>query len=363
MRRITLLAGLVAAFALWPVAVLAQDDPEPAEEVDDAAVVDDEGGDEAVAEDEAEEGDEAVAEDEAEGGDEAEGEAEAEEEVEGEEAEGDTPPPPPSSDEEGAGKAAGDKKSAGAATPPSDEKGAGKAAGDKKSAGAADPASDEKGAGKAASDKKSTGAVILAKKRKHFTAIGAAPIDREDTALRVAVGYPEFQALYHMPFDRDLEWAVGGGVFYGLNAQTAGDITGGMVLAEGRWRFFHDQDHSIALTAAPALMLGADTKRNVLGGLVLDFPGVTYDYEIKGEHHAVLGFHIPWGIFVSREGTGARIPFVFKMGMEFAVSQAVHVFVTSELGVDVWAGKLPDEILSRSAYLFARGLAGAAFTL
>ena len=341
MRRITLLAGLVAAFALWPVAVLAQDDPEPAEEVDDAAVVDDEGGDEAVAEDEAEEGDEAVAEDEAEGGDEAEGEAEAEEEVEGEEAEGDTPPPPPSSDEEGAGKAAGDKKSA----------------------GAADPASDEKGAGKAASDKKSTGAVILAKKRKHFTAIGAAPIDREDTALRVAVGYPEFQALYHMPFDRDLEWAVGGGVFYGLNAQTAGDITGGMVLAEGRWRFFHDQDHSIALTAAPALMLGADTKRNVLGGLVLDFPGVTYDYEIKGEHHAVLGFHIPWGIFVSREGTGARIPFVFKMGMEFAVSQAVHVFVTSELGVDVWAGKLPDEILSRSAYLFARGLAGAAFTL
>jgi hypothetical protein len=344
-----LIAGLVVALTALPRFALAQEEPAEAEEVDGATEVDEEEGVEEGEEGEGQDpptkpppkgeaADEEEGEDDEAQADEEKGEEAAdEEEGEDDEAEAD--------EEEG-----GEDDEDGGLSP-----GAASAEKEKKTDGAATSQEDKKG-------------VKVLKKggkngRRHFTAIGAAPIDREDTALRVAVGYPEFQALYHMPFDRDLEWAVGGGVFYGLNAQTAGDITGGMVLAEGRWRFFHDQDHSIALVAAPAFMLGADTKRNVLGGFVIDFPGVTYDYEIKGEHHAVLGFHVPWGIFVSREGTGARIPFVFKMGMEFAVSQAVHVFVTSELGVDVWAGKLPDEILSRSAYLFARGLAGAAFTL
>ena len=358
MRTMALIAGLVVALTALPRFALAQEEPAEAEEVDGATEVDEEEG--------VEEGEEGEKQDPPTQPP-PKGEAADEEEGEDDEAE---------ADEEEGGEAADEEKgeddedgglSPGAASAEKKGKADGAATSQERKKGAASAEKEKKTDGTATSQEDKKGVKVLKKGgkngRRHFTAIGAAPIDREDTALRVAVGYPEFQALYHMPFDRDLEWAVGGGVFYGLNAQTAGDITGGMVLAEGRWRFFHDQDHSIALVAAPAFMLGADTKRNVLGGFVIDFPGVTYDYEIKGEHHAVLGFHVPWGIFVSREGTGARIPFVFKMGMEFAVSQAVHVFVTSELGVDVWAGKLPDEILSRSAYLFARGLAGAAFTL
>lgn len=205
------------------------------------------------------------------------------------------------------------------------------------------------------------GVVILKKsggKKKvpAYTVIGATPLDREDTIVRVAVGYPEVQVVYHMPWDHNLEVAVGGGLFYGYNAQTAGDVTGFSGLAEGRWRFWQDGEHSIALTAAPALMIQVDPVFAL--GLVVGGPGLTYDYEINGEHHAVLGVQIPWGVFFSEAGAAARIPLVFKMGMEFELSRQMHVFVTNEVGADVWSGEGYD-----GAYLYVRALAGAGFAL
>ena len=129
------------------------------------------------------------------------------------------------------------------------------------------------------------GVVILNKskgKKKRsasYTVIGATPLDREETFLRIAVGYPEVQAVYHMPWDHNLEVAVGGGLFYGYNAQSAGDVTGFMGMAEGRWRFWKDAEHSMALTMAPAMMLQFDPALAL--GLVAGGPGLTYDYEIK----------------------------------------------------------------------------------
>jgi hypothetical protein len=226
------------------------------------------------------------------------------------------------------------------------------------------------------------GVVILKKsvpekaRRSPFTVLGAAPMDREDTAVRVAVGFPEVQALYHMPWDTDLEFGIGCGFFYGFNAMTAGDVAGGMVLGEGRWRFFKEDEHSLALVANPGLMMGAGDASAFLTGLVIGFPGIVYDYAIQGDNHAILGFNIPWGLFVgdvtktdkttgkksSDTGFSARIPFVLKMGMEFAVSPEIHIFATAEMGLDVWTGEapLPD---GSGAYFFARGLAGAAFVL
>ncbi len=205
------------------------------------------------------------------------------------------------------------------------------------------------------------GVVILKKsdgkkKLPSYTVIGASPLDREETIVRVAVGYPEVQVVYHMPWDHNLELAVGGGLFYGYNAQTAGDLTGFSALAEGRWRFWQDGEHSMALTAAPALMIQVDPAFAL--GLVVGGPGLTYDYEINGEHHAVLGFQVPWGVFFSEAGTAARIPLVFKMGMEFELSRQMHVFVTNEVGADVWSGESYD-----GAYLYVRALAGAGFAL
>ena len=226
------------------------------------------------------------------------------------------------------------------------------------------------------------GVVILKKstpeksRRAPFTVLGAAPMGREDTAVRVAVGFPEFQALYHMPWDTDLEFGIGGAFFYGFNAMTAGDVAGGMLLGEGRWRFFKEDEHSLALVANPGLMVGAGDASSFLTGLVVGFPGIVYDYAIQGDNHAILGFNIPWGLFVgdvtktdkttgkksSDTGFSARIPFVLKMGMEFAVSPEVHIFATAEMGLDVWTGNAPIPDGS-GAYFFARGLAGAAFVL
>jgi len=196
-----------------------------------------------------------------------------------------------------------------------------------------------------------------------FTAIGASPIDREDTALRISVGYPEFHVMYHMPWDTDIELAAGGGIFYGLNAQTVGELTGAIALAEGRWRLYHEEEHSIALVARPNAMLGLDPE--AVFGVTFGFPGIVYDYAIKGQHHAVLGFHIPWGVFFSGAGAAARIPFVFQMGMEFAISPGAHVFATSEWGADIWAGDTPlkDDVFSDGAWFFARVLGGVALVL
>jgi len=191
-------------------------------------------------------------------------------------------------------------------------------------------------------------------------------MDREDTAVRMALGYPEVQVVYHMPWDTDLEFGLGAGFFYGLNAQTPMGMTGGMALAEGRWRFFKENEHSLSLVAMPTLMMGSGRDSDFAVGLTIDFPGIVYDYEIKGDNHAILGIHIPWGLFVGEVNDNAefsaRIPFVFKMGMEFALNPQLHIFVTSELGVDVWTGKPPISGGS-GAYLYARGLAGAGLLL
>ena len=259
------------------------------------------------------------------------------------------------------------------------------AAGEETEEAAGEDVVEEAATEKAGGDEKGTtkkGVVILKKsapgktRRSPFTVLGAAPMDREDTALRVAFGFPEFQALYHMPWDTDLEFGIGGSFLYGFNAMTAGDVTGGMLLGEGRWRFFKEDEHSLALVANPGLMMGAGDVSSFLTGLVIGFPGIVYDYAIQGDNHAILGFNIPWGLFVgdvtkkdkttgketSTTGFSARIPFVFKMGMEFALSPEVHIFATAEMGLDVWTGEppIPD---GSGAYFFARGLAGAAFVL
>ena len=180
--------------------------------------------------------------------------------------------------------------------------------------------------------------------------------------LRVGVGYPEFQAVYHMPWDDDLEFAFGGAVAYGFNAKTAGDVLSVRVKGEGRWRIWKDGEHSIALTAAPAL--------DIVGrpGFGLGFspaiPGIIYDYAIKGQHHAILGMEVPWGLFVHGNGVTARIPILGKMGMEFSVTRGLHVFVVTEFGADIWAGRAEFGDKSyEDTYFYSSALFGTAFVL
>ncbi len=168
-----------------------------------------------------------------------------------------------------------------------------------------------------------------------------------------------------MPWDTDLEFGIGGGFLYGFNANSTADIYGAMVLGEGRWRFFKDGQHSIALVANPSFMMGAGHS-DFVSGLTIGFPGIVYDYNIKDQNHAIVGFSIPWGFYVSEvkgeAGFATRIPLILKAGMEFELTDLVHLFITFEMGADIWIGDvpLPD---GEGAYLFARGLTGVGVIL
>ena len=232
-------------------------------------------------------------------------------------------------------------------------------------------ADDEEAAAEDEPKEEKKGVVVLKRssraprERGPFTVLGAAALDREDTALRIAVGYPEVHAVYHMPWDTDIEFGVGGGFFYGFNANSTGDVYGGKFLGEARWRFYKDGQHSLALVANPALELGSGYS-DFVGGLTIGFPGIVYDYAIKNENHAILGFSVPFGFYASKvkgeAGFATRIPLVLKAGMEFELTDLVHLFISFEMGADIWTGDvpLPD---GEGVYLFTRGLTGAGVIL
>jgi len=205
-----------------------------------------------------------------------------------------------------------------------------------------------------------------------YTVTGASMLDREKTALRIAAGYPDVQVMFHMPWDTNLEFAMGGGFFYALNAQMAGELYGGSLIGEGRWRFHENGEHSLALVVKPSLMAGGGARKPAsfsgpreqwIFGLVVGGPGLLYDYEIKRKHHAVLGFSIPFGFYWSEYGFATRIPFVAELGGEVALSRNVHIFITTEVGLDLWTGNPPRKSIKSTASFFARGLIGLSFLL
>jgi len=170
-----------------------------------------------------------------------------------------------------------------------------------------------------------------------FTALGAGPSSQEDAVLRIEAGYPELQALFHIPFTSTLEIAIGGGLYYGLNANTAGDWIGLKGTAEAKWRFYQDGPHRMALTLSPTVLINLEPKWGL--GLMAGGPGLVYDYSITEKHHAIMGVKVPWGFFFLDDvGTVGRIPVVFQMGMEYEVADGIHLFVQTETGADIWTG-------------------------
>ncbi|GEM_PF-4357684 len=215
------------------------------------------------------------------------------------------------------------------------------------------------------------GAAIVAKSKEKkkpvdeaFSVIGAGPVRKDVTPIRVAMGYPELDVVYHIPISDDFELAFGGGLFYGLNAHSAGQLFGPKGMIEAKWRVWRDEEHSLAVTATPTAYF--QIYPDAAFGIIAGAPGVLYEYAIQNRHRAVLGLSVPWGVFFhngdkdgyfKEEGVTARIPVVFKMGMEFALKESFNIFFTSETGIDVWAGQADD------AALFVRTMGGIAFAL
>jgi hypothetical protein len=174
----------------------------------------------------------------------------------------------------------------------------------------------------------------VAKKKKPriqrpFSVTGSQPLDLEDTALRVDLGYPELVVAYHMPFNRKLEFVPAFGLFY----QTAGADTGLLARCEIKYAFFKDKEHGLALIADPGIMVPLDPDKAL--GLIFGGPGVLYDYTIAGEHHLTAGIQIPWGLFIG-DGFAARIPAILRMGAEFSVANDLNFFFQMSGGADVW---------------------------
>lgn len=188
-----------------------------------------------------------------------------------------------------------------------------------------------------------------------FTVLGTGPVRKDITPLRIALGYPEMEVIYHIPLSDDFEIGLGGGLFYGFNASTAGDIFGPKGVLEAKWRIWRDQAHSLALTAAPSAYI--QMHPDAAFGLQIGAPGLTYEYTIENKHHAILGIAFPWGVFFQDSETFLRVPMVFKMGLEFALNDSFHLFFTTETGADIWNGD------GANAYFFVRTLGGVAIPL
>jgi hypothetical protein len=206
------------------------------------------------------------------------------------------------------------------------------------------------------------------KKKDTYTVSGASPVDRERTALRIGLGFPEVHLAYHMPFDTNLEFGVGADFFYGLNMVTTGDLYGGSIFGEGRWRMVEKGKHSLTLTGRPAVHGAGGPGGEWLVGFSLAIPGLIWDAEIGRGHHFCLGLQIPWGFFWGKGGEDGkqfafRIPIAGQLGLEFELSKAVHLFIQIEPGVDIWTADIlggPDLSL---ASLYARGLIGLGILL
>ena len=195
-----------------------------------------------------------------------------------------------------------------------------------------------------------------------YTTTGASMMDREDTAIRIGLGYPEAQILVHLPWDTDLEFAIGAGFFYALNAQLPGQLLGGSVIGEGRWRFHEKEEHSVSLVLRPQLMAGGGSGGQWAVGLNVGGPGLVYDYEMKRKHHAILGVHVPFGFYWTEKGFATRIPIAVEVGGEFEVSRKVHLFITTNAGVDIWTGNRPGSVPTVASF-YARGLIGVSILL
>ena len=175
-----------------------------------------------------------------------------------------------------------------------------------------------------------------------WTAKGADLVQTGETVLDISIGWPEIRAGVHVPIKEWFEieprltffygWSVGENHFTAL---ALGDTLG----VKLKFNVLHRDRFDDSLEADPALVfIYPAIHQDKFGfGLQLGLPAATFSYKVIDQLWIMAGLDMPIAILFAPSPVGARIPFLFKFGVEWAIKDNLHLVAPIEIGPDIYA--------------------------
>lgn len=194
-----------------------------------------------------------------------------------------------------------------------------------------------------------------------FAVTGARPIPMGQRVLRLDVGYPQIMAVYHVPISNVLELAPGGGIFYGWNGATAGEVFGIAAKVEVKWLFYDNENHTLAFVAEPGLTIPLEPQSAL--GLMAGGPGIRYNYCLEKKYNLNAGVAIPIGLLFADGGSSLRFPMVVKVGAEFNINPDLNLYFNMAGGLDSWTNGYPASNNPDNAEPYVNMVVGAAYRM
>ncbi len=175
-----------------------------------------------------------------------------------------------------------------------------------------------------------------------WTAKGADLVQTGEYVLDVSLGWPEIRAGVHVPVKEWFEIEPRLTFFYGWGAganhftQVALGDTLGVKL---KFNVLHRDRFDVSLEADPALVFvyPAVNQAKFGFGLQLGLPSATFSYKVIDQLWIMAGLDMPIAIMFTPSPVGARIPFLFKFGVEWAIKDNLHLVAPIEVGPDIYA--------------------------
>jgi hypothetical protein len=166
-----------------------------------------------------------------------------------------------------------------------------------------------------------------------WSILGGRTLDPSRTALRIAAGWPDVHAAYHMPLSRDIEIAPKVGLLYGYPSFGQGSdstFVGNSFGAELRWNVFSSGGFHLAAKGELGFQLYYNIADEFDAGLRVS-PGVVADYEVTNKVNLTTGLEIPID-FILSDPVFALIPILFNIGVEFQAKDDLILFFAFKMG-------------------------------
>lgn len=168
-----------------------------------------------------------------------------------------------------------------------------------------------------------------------YTLLGAETLPVRDTAVDIAVGYPELRFGYHLPVLSNLQITPRMHFFY-----AGGSTMAGGTLDAGNFGIRIGADIKLNIVNSGNLHVAAIWKFGVplnftpqfSAGVQLGLPGgVIVDYEVTSAIRVIAGVHFQTAVYFSGDGV-FNLPLVFELGADFDVTNRFKMGVTFEGG-------------------------------
>ncbi len=167
----------------------------------------------------------------------------------------------------------------------------------------------------------------------NWSGIGADTAPVGHPLLRVGVGWPDLDVTYHYAVSKDFDVAprfrLGWGVPY-FHHGTLNGIDNGLGI-EARYRLVHNGRFSATLRGQFGILLFYTMFDKFTFGLYFG-PNLVLQYALKPNVHLIGGLDVPVHLAFAEGGTGALVPILFPLGIEFFPSKQVSLYGLLELG-------------------------------